>query len=269
MRTHMLSACATAIALNLSGPAMAQNSVDPMLQAQIAVSWNAPIQGLAQVLAERLALPYFDGSGAAMATVVLNQGESATVAQAMESINAQLLPSNLILRLSQGAQGQRLELAKTQPDSTVAAVTVGLPAPVSAPSTVPSPPKQVIFNDKPLAIELATQKPAAIHASAIEYTSHSEAVTVTKKWLISANDKTVRQAFLKWGKQAGYTVVWDVPKDINIDAEAEISGTFEDAIKGVLEAISVSDYPVEAVAYDNRVLRIVKTARNANAGAGK
>ena len=226
MRTHMLSACATAIALNLSVPAMAQTSVDPMLQAQIAVSWNAPVQGLGMVLAERLALPYFDGSDAAMATVVLDQGESATVAQAMESINAQLLPSNLILRLSQGAQGQRLELAKTQPDSTVVPVIVRSSS-VSA----------------SLDSTMKSAAPANESAAAAAIASAQVPVSAPEKsqsWEVTTSDGTLFDALTRWSDQAGWQVVWEASDDLVIPANATFHGEFRDAVRALFRSFTTS-----------------------------
>lgn len=230
MRTHMLSACATAIALNLSVPAMAQTSVDPMLQAQIAVSWNAPVQGLGMVLAERLALPYFDGSDAAMATVVLDQGESATVAQAMESINAQLLPSNLILRLSQGAQGQRLELAKTQPDSTVVPVIVRGPEDSSSVSAS-------------LDSTMKSAAPANESAAAAAIASAQVPVSAPEKsqsWEVTTSDGTLFDALTRWSDQAGWQVVWEASDDLVIPANATFHGEFRDAVRALFRSFTTS-----------------------------
>lgn len=230
----MLSACAAAMALNFSVPATAQISADPLLQAQIAVSWNAPVQGLAQMLAERLALPYFDGSGASMATVVLDQGESATVAQALQSINAQLLPSNLTLRLSQGVQGQLLELAKTQPDSTV------VPVVVRGPELVPAVSASLDSTLKP---SIPRQEIAA--AAAIESTPVPASVSVpapqkTQSWEVTTSDGTLFDALTRWADQAGWQVVWEASDDLVIPANASFHGEFRDAVRALFRSFTTS-----------------------------
>lgn len=89
------------------------------------------------------------------------------------------------------------------------------------------------------------------------------------RWNASTSDKTIRGTLTRWGKAAGYSVIWDVDKDISVDADAGFSGNFEEAVQQVLDAVSASEFPVEGVLYDNRVLRIVKTARRANGSQAK
>ncbi|WP_313569359.1 toxin co-regulated pilus biosynthesis Q family protein [Comamonas terrigena] len=226
MKTHMLSACAAAMAITLSGAATAQTNPDPLLQAQIAVTWNAPVQGLAQILAERLALPYFDRSGAAMAMVVLDQGETATVAQAMETINAQLGPANLTLRLSQGAQGQQLELTKTQSDSTVAHVIVRGPAqPPSDPASQSS--------------SLSATGPGAV--SAVPAPSAPASPTeLPKAWEVTTADGTLFDALTRWADKAGWQVVWEASDDLVIPANASFHGEFRDAVRALFRSFTTS-----------------------------
>lgn len=80
-------------------------------------------------------------------------------------------------------------------------------------------------------------------------------------WTISPSDKTVRQALLRWGQIAGYEVLWAVPRDLTVEAEAVFEGAFETAVKSVLESFENSDYPVEATVYANKVVRVVKTVK--------
>ena len=84
-------------------------------------------------------------------------------------------------------------------------------------------------------------------------------------WTATVRDKNIRTVLVRWGKQAGFRVVWDVKKDISIEADATFSGTFEDAARALLESISESDFPVEAKLYDNNVIRVVKTVHQSNA----
>ena len=100
-------------------------------------------------------------------------------------------------------------------------------------------------------------------AGAVSHAVSSPVITESRIWTVRTTDKTIRRTLMRWGKEAGYNVVWDVMQDINIDAEATFSGTFEDAVRAVLEAISASEFPVEAEGYDNKVVRIVKMSRQA------
>ena len=103
-------------------------------------------------------------------------------------------------------------------------------------------------------------------AGAVSHSVTAPMVTESKIWTVRTTDKTIRRTLLRWGKEAGYSVVWDVMQDISIDTDATFTGNFEDAVKAVLEAIAASEFPVEAVAYDNKVIRIVKTARETKTG---
>lgn len=239
MKTPMLSACAAAMALTLSAPAVAQPSVDPLLQAHIAVTWNAPVQGLAKVLAERLALPYFDGSGSAVAMVVLDQGESSTVAQAMESINAQIAPAHLAMRLSQGAQGQRLELSKTQPDSAVVGVATG-----SVQAAVEPSPAQTLSQ---LPLAQAETPPAAL-----------------QQWEVSPSDATLRNSLRKWTEKAGWQLLWEAGSDVPIPVKATFDGDFRTAVLALFDTLSASEVALNGLMYrGNKVLRVVEAGYRA------
>lgn len=241
MKTHMLSACAAAMAITLAGTASAQTGPDPILQAQIAVTWNAPVQGLAQVLAERLALPYFDGSGAVMATVVLDQDERGTVGQALETINAQLSPVNLALRLSQGAQGQQLELAKTLADSAVANVTTG---------------NSLAIATSPVAHELA-QLPTA--------QAQAEPTPVApQQWEVSPADTTLRNSLRKWTEKAGWQLLWEAGSDVPIPVKATFDGDFRTAVLALFDTLSASEVALNGLMYrGNKVLRVVEAGYRA------
>jgi hypothetical protein len=231
------------MAITLSGPAIAQTSVEPLLQSQIAVSWNAPVQGLGQVLAERLALPYFDGSGSVMATVVLDQGETATVAQALESINAQIAPAHLGLHLSQGAHGQRLELTKTQPDSTVVGVTAGVATGSVQATVVPSPAHTLSL----LPQAQAVTPPAAL-----------------QQWEVSPADATLRNSLRKWTEKAGWQLLWEASSDVPIPVKATFEGDFRAAVLALFDTLSASEVALNGLMYrGNKVLRVVEAGYRA------
>ena len=236
MKKHMLSACAAAMALALSGPALAQPSTDPLLQSHIAVTWNAPVQGLAEVLAERLALPFFDSSGATPVTVALNQGEGATVAQALEAINAQIISGNLTLGLTQGAHGHRLELSRTQPASAVAAV-----AAVDAEGASEQ-------------VTLTSQQALPVHATA----------QVLESWEITPADATLRNSLRKWTEKAGWQLLWEAGSDVPIPVKASFEGDFRTAVLALFDTLSASEVALNALMYrGNKVLRVVEVGHRA------
>lgn len=77
-------------------------------------------------------------------------------------------------------------------------------------------------------------------------------------WTISVGDKSVRGVLERWSKSAGYQLLWEVPVDLELNANATLTGSFEDALNAVLTSLASSDYPVEAMIYENRAVRVVK-----------
>lgn len=79
-----------------------------------------------------------------------------------------------------------------------------------------------------------------------------------RAWQLSVSDHTVKTALARWAKEDGWQLVWDVPIDFGVDADATIHGTFEQALQAVVDALKKSETPIQAVMYrGNKVLRIV------------
>lgn len=92
-------------------------------------------------------------------------------------------------------------------------------------------------------------------------------VTVVSKpvqtWSITAADHSVRTLLERWAKAVGYQLLWEIPVDLELNANATMTGSFEDALTSVLASLKNSEYPIEAILYDNNVVRMVKrTPRN-------
>ncbi|WP_096726110.1 toxin co-regulated pilus biosynthesis Q family protein [Paraburkholderia acidicola] len=81
-------------------------------------------------------------------------------------------------------------------------------------------------------------------------------------WDLRQSDGSVRNALARWSREAGWQFIWAVPTDFSIDAAATIQGTFEQALNSVVEALSHSEVPIQAILYKgNHVLRV--TAKGA------
>jgi hypothetical protein len=79
-----------------------------------------------------------------------------------------------------------------------------------------------------------------------------------RTWQLSVSDHTVKTALARWAKEDGWQLVWDVPIDFGVDADATLHGTFEQALQAVVDALKKSETPIQAVMYrGNKVLRIV------------
>ena len=87
-------------------------------------------------------------------------------------------------------------------------------------------------------------------------------VAPVEKWELLLSDKTIRQTFAKWSQKSGHQIIWEITKDIPVVAEATLTGSFEQVLEQVLESLRYSDYPIEAIIYDNSVVRFIKTTPN-------
>ncbi|WP_026432917.1 toxin co-regulated pilus biosynthesis Q family protein [Paracidovorax oryzae] len=181
-----LRACALAAAsLALSCAATAAEPMEisqtrsALLASNIAITWKASVDELGQLLADRLGVPYAricppePGK-----VVVLEQLGSATVSDALRTVNAQLQPSQS-LSIAATTTGPRVELARTAPQATlpVRAEQAGCDqqalleldarsravATVSLPTTTPTPPtaRYVLRAGEPVHAELQRWAEAA------------------------------------------------------------------------------------------------------------
>lgn len=116
-----------------TGPS--ESTREAQLAAQIAISWKSNVAELGQLLAQRLAVTFVDSSGMGnVALVELEQPDTATLDQAIRTVNDQLTGRGLQLQLS----GLQLELASTRGSSQVAPVSVGNTGAATTTSTTSS-----------------------------------------------------------------------------------------------------------------------------------
>lgn len=107
------------------------------------------------------------------------------------------------------------------------------------------------WNDRTISLAAATTGTVNVNAAVGN-------VIGKNAWTISTKDRTIRSAVQRWATDAGWNVDWAVPKDFPIEFDTTFSGDFETAVSGVLEALSGTDYPIQACAYQNNTLRIVR-----------
>ncbi len=72
-------------------------------------------------------------------------------------------------------------------------------------------------------------------------------------WSVLTQDITLARTLERWGAQAGYRVKWDAQRNFLIGAPDSVEGTFEMALKAILNSAGIrqSDYPLEACIYAN------------------
>ena len=156
---------------------------------------------------------------------------------------------------SPAARPDTAGLQKTGMPNAVA--TKAAIAPVSQTLATPA----IAVASKAIAAPAPAQPPAAVPSSAISTQAGSYSVPaaeVSRTWRLEVSDRTVKTALSRWAKEAGWQLVWEVPVDFGIDADATITGTFDDALHAVVHALDKSDTPIQAILYrGNKVLRIV------------
>ena len=91
-------------------------------------------------------------------------------------------------------------------------------------------------------------------------------------WSVLVQDITLARTLERWGAQAGYRVKWDAQRNFLIGAPDIVEGTFETALKTLLNSAGIrqSDYPLEACIYANtpplvRITRQGEQARECDA----
>lgn len=131
--------------------------------------------------------------------------------------------------------------------------------PTTASTAVPAA-SAVTSNRQPAPVVSASQ---TSNVSEIKTKPLVVAPTPVKTWSVSVGDKSVRSLLERWTKSDGYQLVWEISVDLELNANATMTGSFEDALSSVLASLKNSDYPIEAMIYDNKVVRMVKrTPRN-------
>lgn len=77
-----------------------------------------------------------------------------------------------------------------------------------------------------------------------------------KTFDINPDDLTLSIALRRWGRQAGYQIVWDAAKDL-VAISTSYKGPLENAITRLMEDTNFSDYPLHACSYQNKVIRVL------------
>ena len=87
----------------------------------------------------------------------------------------------------------------------------------------------------------------------VPYAGAAMADPASGHWNVLVQDITLARTFERWGALAGYRVKWDAQRNFLIGAPDSVDGTFETALKAILNSAGIrqSDYPLEACIYAN------------------
>ncbi|PCE30066.1 hypothetical protein BZL54_23155 [Burkholderia ubonensis subsp. mesacidophila] len=84
------------------------------------------------------------------------------------------------------------------------------------------------------------------------------APAVAMRWQVLASDVTLRQTLIRWAKDAGWQVSWEIGYDYPVQLEGSFAGTFEEAVGQYMASLRYSDYPALACMYEaNHVVRVL------------
>lgn len=154
-------------------------------------------------------------------------------------------PANVVVQIDQS--GHRVQINERMAAVAPVAASTAASSPAAASSTATG----------------GMVKPIAAAAA----TSGNAVTTVVSKpvqtWSVTVADRSVRALLERWAKVANYQILWEIPVDLELNANASMTGSFEDALSALLASLKNSEYPIEAIIYDNNVVRMVKrTPRN-------
>lgn len=139
--------------------------------------------------------------------------------------------------------------------SVVSTITCNSPA-HSPPAHVQSYAKA-----KPCAEKKMSPNLLAVPAST-SWTAHSsipefKVVGLNHLWTLNAGMPTSRE-LMNWGKQAHWTVLWQLPKDVIVPATATFYGTFQSAITRVANTLSAEGLLLKADIYESNRTVVVR-----------
>jgi len=106
----------------------------------------------------------------------------------------------------------------------------------------------------------------------VPYANAHASEAASGRWNVLVQDITLERTLQRWGAQAGVRLKWDAQRNFLIGAPDTIEGSFETALKAVLDSAGIrqSDYPLEACIYANdpplvRITRQGEQARECEA----
>ena len=80
-----------------------------------------------------------------------------------------------------------------------------------------------------------------------------------KDWTVQFSDGTVRRMLQRWADDAGYQLLWEVPRDYPIEVEMKLHGKFRDAVRTLARSLALTDAPVQlSINPDIRLIRVVR-----------
>jgi hypothetical protein len=89
--------------------------------------------------------------------------------------------------------------------------------------------------------------------------------TEVKNWTVLFSDGTVRRMLQRWADDAGYQLLWEVPRDFPVEIEMTVQRTFRDALSLVAKSLANTDAPIQINI--NPEVRFIRVVRSLNSQA--
>lgn len=118
---------------------------------------------------------------------------------------------------------------------------------------------KVDWTRKVVTVKVPLIKEDALPAEKAGGTAAVAAATKVQIWRVRYTDGDIQAALRRWAEESGegWQISWESPMEFPTVLEAEFSGSFQDAVDGVINALAGSEAPVWVRYYDNRVVRII------------
>lgn len=145
-------------------------------------------------------------------------------------------------------------------------------APVQTPAPTPAPIEPTNKEIKSLLPATAQSTPvvttpiksnvtAAQLAKPIVIVDSTKNVIAPQSWVLSPEDRTIKNTFVKWGKQSGWAIVWDSNHDYPIKTGAIYNGTIESAINEVCRGSTITGTQMNASVSSRNKTIIITTSQ--------
>lgn len=83
-------------------------------------------------------------------------------------------------------------------------------------------------------------------------------------WEVRIDDGSINTTMRRWAFAAHWQLSWEVPVDYPAEVQDVFKGSYEDAVRRVINALKISPYPPWPCFHENNVLRIVRRVQGDN-----
>jgi hypothetical protein len=116
----------------------------------------------------------------------------------------------------------------------------------------------------PIVTQVAGIKDVSVIAVPAAATTNpqAQALPIEQSWTLTAG-KTIGQNLKTWADRANWTIVWQLPTDWVVPAQASFTGAFPDAATSVMETLAANGALVRAQIFEGNRTMVVSGPGNA------